>query len=112
MNEAPSKIAVGMPTTLVVYSPYPPFPIGAALPSDFDVSRIVFDHRIPMHQVWYITPKRIHGLLHGCVPPYLMFMGYECGACHEVFLVPDSVANTSDLGVAMRHGCTEEPPTQ
>ena len=112
MNEAPSKTAVGQPGTLVVLSPYSLLPMGAALSPGFDISLVIPDHRILMHQVRYTTPKRIHGLLHGYAPPQLMFVGYECGVCHEVFLVPDSVTNTSELGVAMRHGCTEEPPAQ
>ena len=37
----------------------------------------------------------------------MVFFGYECQNCHEVFLVPDWVEDEAALAVSLRHdGCT------
>ena len=75
----------------------------------FDISAVRLDDRILMKQVLYTTPKRIHGLLHYESLTQLFFVGYDCGVCNEVFLVPDSVNNMRSLADAMGHGCTASP---
>jgi hypothetical protein len=84
-------------------------PGGAVFPDNFDVGRTSVVCKILLCQVWYTTPKRIHGLLHYDGPSQLFFVGYECGKCGEVFLVPDTVEDERLLVFAMRHGCTDPP---
>jgi hypothetical protein len=73
----------------------------------FDFNRVIPDRRILMRQVWYTTPKLVHGLLHYDGPHQLFFVGYECGRCGEIFLVSDTVEDEAGLAGALRHGCTE-----
>ena len=90
------------PTTLVIAAD-PQIPCGAVFPgTDFTIP----DRRIIFQQVRFSTPKRIYGLLHGYVPPNLLFLGYECQNCNKIFLVPDTVTGHNDLVRAMRHRCT------
>jgi hypothetical protein len=100
------KFAGSLPAMLVLPCDYPPIPCGA-LAAEFDTFKVEPDRRILMKQVWYTTPKRIHGLLHYDGPTQLFFVGYECGECAEVFLVPDTVENETGLVKTLRHKCTE-----
>lgn len=102
------KFAGSLPPILVLYGDHYPL-AGGAQPSGFDIGTVVVDDRILMKQVFYTTPKRIHGLLHYEGPVQLFFVGYECPMCNEVFLVPEEVADTRTLGEAMKHGCTSSP---
>ena len=100
------KFAGSLPTVLVLAADFPEFPVGA-IALGFDVGRMQPDRRILMRQVRYTTPKWIHGLLHYDGPHQLFFVGYECGRCGEIFLVPDTVEDEAGLAGALRHGCTE-----
>lgn len=95
------EFASSLPTTLVLAADIPL--LGGAV--GFDFSQTIPDRRIHMRQVWYTTPKRIHGLLHYDGPHQLFFVGYECGRCGEIFLVPDTVKDEAGLAGALRHGC-------
>jgi hypothetical protein len=95
------KFASSLPTTLVLAADIPL--LGGAV--GFDFSQTIPDRRIHMHQVWYTTPKRIHGLLHYDGLHQLFFVGYECGQCGKIFLVPDTVEDVPGLVQALRHGC-------
>jgi hypothetical protein len=75
----------------------------------FDISKVQPDDRMVMKQIFYTTPKRIHGLIHYEGPTQLFFVGYECALCSEIFLVPDSVNSMRSLTDAMEHGCTASP---
>jgi len=92
-----------LPPVLTLAADPPPLPCGAAFPG---TEFAIIDRRIILKQVWYTTPKRIHGLLHYDGPTQLFFVGYECGQCGEVFLVPDTVTDEASLARAMRHDCT------
>jgi hypothetical protein len=105
------QFAGNLPPVLVLNADLPPIPCGAIAPG-FGISTPIPDRRILMHQVWYTTPKRIHGLFHYDGPTQLFFVGYECQECHEVFLVPDSVEQDEvNLAAAVRHGCMGAPST-
>lgn len=99
-----NKFAGSLPGILILYKD-PSIPGGAIDPNFYPATTIV-DNRIPLQQVFYTTPDRIHGLLHYESPSQLFFMGYKCGQCNEVFLVLDSVHDETGLVQAMRHGCT------
>jgi hypothetical protein len=68
-----------------------------------------------MDRVLYSTFHHVHGLLRwertvehpNHVEPqvYKYFFGYRCCECNEVYLVPDWVADETDLGRAMKHDC-------
>ena len=99
------KFAGSLPPILVLHQNWPPLYAGGASPG-FDINTVdLTDRRIILKQVWYTTPKRIHGLLHYDGPTQLFFVGYECGQCGEVSLVPDSVNNETELCRALRHKC-------
>lgn len=83
-------------------------PVGGAIAPGEDISRVQLEDAFLMVQQWFTTSKRIHGILHYESPTQLFFLGYECNACHEIFLVPDSVKDDADLMEAMRHSCMEE----
>jgi len=100
------KFAGSLSAVLVIHASLPPLPVGAAGPG-FDVRSTVAGDRIVLQLVFYTSPTRIHGLLHYEGPNQLFFMGYECGQCHQIFLVPDSVHDETSLHEAMRHACTE-----
>ena len=72
-----------------------------------DVITVQTDPSILMRSVWYTTNLKIHGVHHNQTPNQLLFLGYECMECHEVYLVPDSVTGVDSLGNAMRHECTD-----
>lgn len=59
-----------------------------------------------MTQVWFTTNERVHGIFHYEGATQLFFLGYKCGKCNEVFLVPDTVTDEEQLLTAMQHGCT------
>ena len=99
------KFAGSLPATLVLAADI--HLLGGAV--GFDINQAIPDRRILMHQVWYTTPKRIHGLLHYDGPYQLFFVGYECGRCGKIFLVPDTVGDEPGLVQALRHGCMESP---
>lgn len=112
-----NSIPKWMSPTLRLYRSYPLVPVGAMEPG-YDISTV--DARsgfIPMHFVLYTTFHKVNGLLSmertefrpDQVDPVnqLYFFGYHCLDCNEVFLVPDSVKDESDLGKAMRHGCSD-----
>jgi hypothetical protein len=106
------QFAGNLPPVIVLSSDPPQIPCGATV-TEFDPNTPIPDRRILMSQVWYITPKRIHGLLHYESPTQLFFVGYECGNCRRVFLVPDSVRqDDTALAVALRHGCMGSPSAQ
>jgi hypothetical protein len=100
-----NQFAGSLPGVLILHQDYPPILRGAVSPG-FDPTTTITDNRIPLQQVFYTTPDHIHGLLHYESPSQLFFMGYKCGQCEEVFLVPDSVHDETELAQAMRHGCT------
>jgi hypothetical protein len=95
-----------LPPVLTLAADPPPLPCGAAFPG---TEFAIIDRRIILKQVRYTTPKRIHGLLHYDGPTQLFFVGYECGQCGEVFLVPDTVTDYAILARSMYHGCTGAP---
>lgn len=97
------KFAGSLPATLV-FAVDTPLPYGAAA-MGFGISQVIPDRSIIMSQVWYTTPKLIHGLLHYDGPRQLFFVGYECGQCGEIFLVPDTVEDEARLALELRHGC-------
>ncbi len=102
------KFAGSLPAVIILHSDPPQLSCGAASPG-FDLRAALPDNRVILQQIWYSTNKRVHGLLHydGPNPNQLVFFGYECQSCHEVFLVADWVENEVDLAVALRHdGCT------
>jgi hypothetical protein len=101
------KFAGSLPQILVMYSA-PSIPMGAFQP-DFDTLKVQTDDRFVMRQVLYTTPKRIHGLLHYDASNQLFFIGYECGKCEQVFLVPDSVDSEDKLQRSLQHGCSGGP---
>ena len=104
------KFAGSLPAVIVLYSDPPQLPGGAMTPGDrFDLLAVLPDRRVILQQIWYSTQKPIHGLLHydGPNPNQLIFFGYECQNCHEVFLVPDWVEDETGLAMSLRHdGCT------
>lgn len=100
------KFASSLPEVLILERDYPPLPVGAIDPG-MDIASAIPDQRILLRLIFYTTPKRIHGLLHYDGTNQLFFMGYECGECGEVFLVPDSVEDEAGLAKALRHGCME-----
>ena len=100
------KFASSLPEVLILVRDYPSLPVGAIEPG-MDIASAIPDQRIPLRLVFYTTPKRIHGLLHYDGTNQLFFMGYECGACGEVFLVPADVKDETGLAAALRHGCME-----
>lgn len=97
------KFAGSLPATLVFAADIP-LP-GGAMTVGFDISQAIPDRRIIMSQVRFTTPKHIHGLLHYDGPHQLFFVGYECGQCGEIFLVPDTVEDEPGLVRALQHGC-------
>lgn len=101
------KFVGSLPSVLAIHVER--YPLAGAEAPDFSMSAVIYDDRILMRQVFYTTPKRIHGLLHYNTPTQLLFMGYECSLCGEVFLVPDSVNDVYTLGESMRHGCAASP---
>jgi hypothetical protein len=100
--------AGALPTVFVVQPDFPPTPTGAATPG-FDVGAGIRDDRFLMKLLHFITPKRVHGLLHYDGVNQLFFMGYECQRCNRIFLVPDNVAGQDELPQALRHSCMEAP---
>ena len=108
------KFAGSLPATVVLYSDPPLLPCGAISPG-FDVHALLPDPRVILQQIWYSTPKPIHGLLHydGPNANQILFFGYECLKCHDVFLVPDWVKDEETLVMSLRHdGCTGSSPAQ
>ena len=103
------KFIGSLHAVIVLRREYPELPFGAVRSGDEILSTIP-DDRITFQQVWYTTPKRIYGLLHYEVPSQIFFMGYECGRCHQIFLVADSVHDEPGLCAALRHACTESQP--
>jgi hypothetical protein len=101
------KFAGSLPPVLIMSTGH--YPLAGGAEPGFDISKMQLDDRILMKQVFYTTPKRIHGLLHYESPTQLFFVGYDCVLCGEVFLVPDSVNNIRSLTDAMEHGCTASP---
>jgi hypothetical protein len=102
------KFAKDLPPVLLINVPH--YPLAGASQSGFDINAVFFnDDRILMRQVFYSTPKRIHGLLHYDGTAQLFFMGYECQMCNEIFLVPDEVHDIYTLAEAMKHGCMASP---
>ena len=99
------KFAGSLPRVIVLPRDYTPLPFGAVCPG-LDAGSEILDNRIIFQMVWYATHKNIHGLLHYDGPNQLFFVGYECGSCGGVFLVPDSVRDETDLHEALRHKCT------
>ena len=102
------KFAGSLPAVVVLNLDPPQIPCGATSPG-FDPRATLPDRRVLLQQIWYSTNKRVHGLLHydGPNPSQIVFFGYECQNCHEVFLVPDWVEDEADLAVSLRHdGCT------
>ena len=97
------KFAGSLPAALVLAADIS-LPYGAVA-MGFDISQVIPDRRIIMHQFWFSTPKRIHGLLHYDGPRQLFFVGYECSQCGEIFLVPDMVEDEARLALELRHGC-------
>jgi hypothetical protein len=100
---AKHQLAGSLPATLFLAADLSPLPCGTGL---FDTTQVLDFRRVIFLQVWYTTPKRIHGLLHYDSPAQLFFFGYECQSCNEVFLVPDTVTDETSLARALRHGCT------
>ena len=88
---------------------------GAAIENGFSLTRCQTIYVVLMHCVWFTTPKRIHGLWHWEredqheVEKQLLFVGYECAECREIFLLPDSAKDERTLMEAMQHKCMEEP---
>jgi hypothetical protein len=75
---------------------------------EFDTSAIDFtDDRFLMQRVFYTTPDRIHGLLHYEGSNQLFFIGYKCGLCNKVYLLPDSVEDEAGVHQSLRHVCME-----
>src|ERR1700678_4389603 len=74
-------------------------PIGGAgaINPDYDVLHVQLEDAVLMMQQFFTTGKRIHGILHYEGLTQLFFMGYECNACHKIFLVPDTVVDDSSL---------------
>ena len=101
------KFAGSLPPVLILSAGH--YPLASGAEPGFNMSAAQPDDRILMKQVFYTTPKRIHGLLHYESPTQLFFVGYDCGVCNEVFLVPESVNNMCSLADAMEHGCTASP---
>ena len=100
--------------TIKVLCDYP-IPYGAMAPgTDFGVDS-KWNCAVGMEFVLYSTFHHVHGLLRyehhyespNHVEPQVAkyFFGYRCCECNEVYLVPDWVADESDLGRAMKHGC-------
>ncbi len=92
-----------------------PVPYGAMAPgADFGVDS-KWHCAVGMERVLYPTFHHVHGLLryehHYESPDHVepqvakYFFGYRCCECNEVYLVPDWVADESDLFRAMRHDC-------
>ena len=98
------KFARDLPPVLVLNLDHHFLAYGAE--PGFEIDKVIVDDRILMLQVFYTTPDRIHGLLHYEGPTQMHFMGYKCGVCSEVFLVPVEVTDMYSLAQAMRHGCT------
>lgn len=99
------KFAGSLPTCLVLPGPLPS-PGGAFGSATFAIT----DRRIILDLVHFITPNRIRGLLHYEGPNgQIFFMGYGCGECHQIFLVPNTVHDDATLAEAMRwgHACVE-----
>jgi hypothetical protein len=80
--------------------------MGALTPGT-DIS--INDERFLLIQVLYTTHDRIHGLLHYEGATQLFFVGYKCGKCDQVFLVPDTVHDDPTLAGSLRHYCMESP---
>ena len=72
---------------------------------------IVTDDRIIMSSILYTTPKPIHGVLHYDSPTQIFAVGYLCGKCEHIFLVPSTVYDDTSLAKALRHSCTRTAPT-
>jgi hypothetical protein len=77
---------------------------GSMLP--LDAFEVHTDDRIIMSKVFYTTNKPIHGIMHYEGATQLFFLGYQCGKCDEIFLVPDSVVDEVGLARSMWHKCT------
>jgi hypothetical protein len=102
------KFAGSLPAVIVLNIDPPQLPMGA-IATEFDIKTSIPDNRVILQQIWYSTQKRVHGLLHydGPNPNQLVFFGYECQNCHQVFLVPDWVEDETGLAVSLRHdGCS------
>ena len=99
------RLVSSLPEILLIYG-HPRMYAGAE-PLVRDLSTLDLDsHRWVMSQMFFSTPTRIHGLLHYQSPSQLFFLGYKCGKCDQVYLVPE-VKDTNELANAMRHACHE-----
>src|SRR5579863_7642789 len=95
------KFAGSLPTVIVCRRDFSPVLAGGAV--EFDTSQSIDDDRFLMQQVFYTTPDRIHGVLHYAGPNQLFFIGYKCGLCSKVYLLPDSVKDETSVHQALRH---------
>lgn len=101
------KFAGSLPQNLVMRQDYSSLLVGA-IATGMDINSVdPFDNRFLMQQIVYITPDRVHGLLHYESPSQIFFMGYKCSRCEQVFLVPDSVSDEFTLVQSMRHHCMD-----
>jgi hypothetical protein len=94
-----------VPASFLVVKPCAP--VGQSL----QLRTIHDDTYFTMELLRFSTPKRISGILHAEIPKIgevgfdLLFLGYHCSECDQIFLVPDAVTNESDLHVTMQHRC-------
>ena len=101
------QFAGSLPTVIVARQDFALIPCGGLDPG-FDISQVHIDgERVILRLMHFITPKWIHGLLHYDGPHQMFFMGYECGKCDRVFLVPDTVTSEADIHKAVRHSCMD-----
>ena len=101
------KFSGVLPEVLVMLRDYPLIPFGS-LASEFDLGAAdLTNDRVLMRLTWYTTPKRIHGLLCHEGTNQLLFAGYECDRCGEIFLVPEAAEDETGLIKALRHSCVE-----
>lgn len=82
-------------------------PFGAMKPGDKFDPKVLSDPSLIMQLVWFTTPKKIHGIWHHDTGTQLLFAGYECQECHEIFLVPNKVGDGESLHLALRHECCD-----
>lgn len=100
------KLAVSLPDRLIIYGT-PKIPYGAAVPG-FDISTVDIDsNRWLMEKMFFSTHTRIYDVLHLQTVTQLFFIGYKCGKCQRVFLVPEKVQDDSDVANSVRHACHE-----
>lgn len=97
------KFAASIPEILLIYG-HPRIPAGVKPGIDISTTFDIDSHRWVMERIWFTTPTRISGLLHMAGPVQTFFMGYKCGKCDRIFLVPD-IKDLNGLSDAMRHFC-------